>query len=397
MGLSTISITPSAVTVVLRENSISDRIGPFRGLASITAHMGTMLTFFLHMVRGALVSQANLALENAALRQQLGSYLRRKRRPKLKPTDRALWVLLRRIWPAWQVSLAFVKPATVIGWHRQGFRLYWRWKSRARKVGRPRIPRSHIELIQWLTRENLTWGEDRIAEELRLKLGIEHSTSTIRRYMVRRPDPERGQTWRRFLTNHGREVFACDFLVQYTVLFDVVYLFVVMEVASRRVVRVNATRRPTLEWVKGQIREVAGFEDGPAFLVHDNDGIYGQFGGRQSGRAFRCHLDLWLSEVVSICGIPIPYRAPNANARVERFNGTLRREALDHFIFLNEDHIRRMCREYVEFYNRARPSQAIGKIPDPYSELEVPPSDEATQVVALSVLGGLQHDYRVAA
>ena len=359
--------------------------------------MATVLAFFFYIARAALVSRADLALENAALRQQLGTYLRRKHQPKLRPIDRALWVLLHKIWPGWQDSLAFVKPATVIGWHRQGFRLFWRWKSRTSKVGRPPIPRFHIELIRRLSRENPTWGEDRICDELRLKLGIEHSTSTIRKYMVRPRSPADNQTWRRFITNHSREVFACDFLVQYTVRFELVYVFVVMEVASRRIALVNVTARPTLDWVKRQIREVAGFDGGPRFVIHDNDGVYGQFGAWRAGRPYRCHFDEWLWEVMGIRGVPTPYRTPNANAYVERFNRTLRREALDHFIFINERHIRKVCLEYVEFYNRARPSQATGRIPDPYPELEAPPTADATKVLALPVLGGLQHDYRRAA
>jgi hypothetical protein len=136
---------------------------------------------------------------------------------------------------------------------------------------------------------------------------------------------------------------------------------------------------------------------GPRFLVHDNDGIFGQFGARNAERPYRCHLDLWLRETMGIRGVPTPYRAPNANAYVERFNRTLREDALDHFIFFNEGHIRRVCREYVEFYNRARPSQAIGRIPDPYPDLEVPPRETSGCVVGLPVLGGLQHDYRAAA
>ena len=161
--------------------------------------MGTLLGFLFSLAHGMFRSQADLALENAALRQQLGTYLRRGTRPKLGVTDRALWVALRRVWPKWRSSLAFVKPDTVIGWHRQGFRIFWRWKSRTKKVGRPPIPRAHIELIKRMSRENPGWGEDRIAQELRLKLGIEHSTSTVRKYMTRRPSPPGGQSWRRFL------------------------------------------------------------------------------------------------------------------------------------------------------------------------------------------------------
>jgi hypothetical protein len=120
------------------------------------------------------------------------------------------------------------------------------------------------------------------------------------------------------------------------------------------------TTSPSLRWVQQQIREVTAFGNGLRFFIHDNDGIFGQFHERRTGRPFRCHLDLWLERVMGIKGIPTPYGAPNANALVERFNRTLREDALDHFIFLNESHVRRVCREFVEYYNRARPSQATG-------------------------------------
>ena len=107
-------------------------------------------------------------------------------------------------------------------------------------------------------------------------------------------------------------------------------------------------------------------------------------------------LDLWLHAVMGIKGIPIPYGAPNANPHVERFARTLREEALNHFIFLNGDHIRRVVAEFVRYYNGGRPSQAIHAIPDPYPELREPLPKEG-KLIALPVLGGIQHDYRLAA
>ena len=224
-----------------------------------------------------------------------------------------------------------------------------------------------------MSADNPGWGEDRIALELRLKFRVEHSTSTIRRYMVRSRDPRSGHRWRTFIQDHGEEICACDFLVQHTAWFDVVYVFVVMAISTRRIVLINVTTSPTLEWVKQQIRAIAAFGEGPCYLIHDDDGIFGQFRERQADRCFRCHFDRWLFEVMGIKGIPIPYGAPNANAHVERFHRTLREAALNHFIFLSEKHLRRICREFVEYYNRARPSQAIGRIPDPYPELRISP------------------------
>ncbi len=235
--------------------------------------------------------------------------------------------------------------------------MFWRRRSRG-PIGRPRIPGEHIAFIRRISGDHPEWGEDKIAEELAAKFGIQHSASTIRRYMVpRRSTPRGDQTWRTFVRNHAKEVWACDFLTQYTAFFDVVYIFVVMEIGSRRIIHANVTANPTLLWVKQQFREATADDRTPRFLVHDNDGIFGQFGrpvvveakGRR--RSYRCHMDRWLNEVMDIEGIPI---------------------------------------------NGARPSQAIHGIPDPYPESREPPP-KAGKLLALPILGGVLHDYRLVA
>jgi hypothetical protein len=293
--------------------------------------MGTLLSALLAFLRAALRSRTSLALENAALRQQLTIYQRTQRLTRLRCKDRLFWILLRRLWSGWDRALIVVKPETVIAWHRQGFRLLWRRRSMRSKVGRPRIPREHIAFIQRISADHPEWGEDKIAEELAAKFGVDHSPSTIRRYMVPRQGSPRGdQTWRTFVRNHAKEIWACDFLTQYTALFAVVYVFVIMEIGSRRIVHVNVTLSPTLSWVKQQIREATAEVRSPRFLVHDNDGIFGQYGKPVTmekddrTRSYRCHLDRWLDEVMGIEGIPIPYGAPNASPYVERFVRTLR-------------------------------------------------------------------------
>jgi len=222
------------------------------------------------------------------------------------------------------------------------------------EVGRPRIPRMHIAFIQRISSDHPEWGEDKIAEELTAKFAVQHSTSTIRRYMTPRSSKPRGdQTWHTFIRNHAKEVWACDFLTQYTAFFAVSYVFVIMELGSRRIVHVNVTSNPTLSWVKQQIREATVWGQTPRFLVHDNDGVFRQFGrsvkAERDGRkqSYRCHLDFWLDEVMRIERLPIPYAAPNASPYIERFMRTLRGEALDHFIFLSADHIRRVVTDYI--------------------------------------------------
>ena len=240
--------------------------------------MGTLLSALLGLARAALLPRARLAIENAALRQQLTIYQRNQKHPRLRIGDRVFWVVLRRLWSGWDRALIVVKPETVIAWHRRGFRLFWRRKS-GPFVGRPRIPRRHIAFIQRISGDHPEWGEDKIAEELAAKFGVGHSPSTIRRYMVPRGSTPRGdQTWRTFIRNHAKDVWACDFLTQYTALFAVAYVFVIMEVGSRRIVHINVTTNPTLSWVKQQIREATVWDPCPRFLVHDNDGISGQFG-----------------------------------------------------------------------------------------------------------------------
>ena len=194
-------------------------------------------------------------------------------------------------------------------------------------------------------------GSQKIADELYLKFGIKHSPETIRKYRLPRRGPRGNQNWRTFVKNHAKEIFACDFLTQHTIALRVFYIFVVMEVGTRRIVHFNVTGHPTLEWVKQQLRE-ATTNMVPRFLIHDNDGIFGQFDykrrpfaiDRKTGhrRTFRCRLDQWLYECLSITGIPTPYGAPNANPHLERWHRTLREEALRHFVFVSGNHMLRV-------------------------------------------------------
>ncbi len=186
--------------------------------------------------------------------------------------------------------------------------------------------------------------------------------------------------------------------------YSVRYVLVCMEMRSRRVVHVAVTASPTLVWLKQRIREATPFGSVPRFLVHDNDGIFGQFGRRrpgESGRSYRCALDYWLGEVMCIKGIPIPYGAPNTAAHIERFMGSLKRECLNHFLFLSEEHLRRTLTAYIAYYNEGRPHQGIQGIPEfgPGLPRTTPQQtgEGPIKTMARPVLGGLHHDYRLAA
>ena len=169
-------------------------------------------------VVSALKGQRDLTLENVALRHQLMVLQRQSGRPRLRDRDRLFWICLRRRWPGWHRALVLVQPATVVNWHRNGFRAYWRWKSRS-NGGRPRIDREVRELIRDMWRSNPTWGKPRIQAELN-KIGIEVSDSTISKY---RPSQDRppSQSWRAFLDNHLRDVVAIDVFVVPTLTFRV--------------------------------------------------------------------------------------------------------------------------------------------------------------------------------
>jgi putative transposase len=283
-----------------------------------------------------------------------------------------------------------MRPETVVRWHRRGYQVFWRWRSRGR-VGRPRIPRRHIAFIRKISNENPAWGEDRIALELKLKLGVIHAASTIRRYMVDSGRPS--STWRSFLTNHAGQIYALDFTKQVMWDFSVCTVLVIIDHRTRELVQVGVTRHPSLNWVKQQIRDACPW-DGPRFLIHDNDGIFGRLGPKSG---YRSALDAWLHTIMQIRGIPTPYGAPNANAICERVIGTLRRECMTHFIFLSEKHLRETLTEYRVYYNEARPHQGIEGIPVELDEPRAPPGDGETRLVGKAVLGGLHHDYRLAA
>ena len=166
--------------------------------------MNSVAYSLLFMLRSSVRTRAWMQIEILALRHQLVVLQRQKKRVRLGAADRLLWVLLSRIWNQWRSALIIVKPETVIAWHRKGFRLYWRWKSRAGKSGRPSVSREIRELIRQMSTANPLWGAPRIHGEL-LKLGIQISQATVAKYMVRQRKPP-SQTWRTFLDNHVKQL-----------------------------------------------------------------------------------------------------------------------------------------------------------------------------------------------
>jgi transposase InsO family protein len=338
--------------------------------------MNIYISLLFAILRAAFRAQEDVVLENLALRHQLAILMRSARRPRLEPADRLLWCWLSRRWSGWRSAVVVVQPDTIVRWHRTAWRRYWTWRNR-RPPGRPRISAEVRELIQRLARDNPRWGAVRIQGELR-KLGIAVSARSVRRYRrtVKRRPPS--QSWRAFLRNHAPQIWAADFLTVQTLTFHTLYVFFFVTHERRRVVHLNVTAHPTAEWVWRQLIAATPWREQPRYLVRDRDRCYG---AAFIPRALKLGIETLLT----------PVQAPKANAIAERLVGTLRRECLDHLIVVNERHLLRLLREYVNHYNAGRPHRAL--------QLEPPAGTvhlalvSGGRVIARPVLGGLLYEY----
>src|SRR5215472_11155530 len=197
-------------------------------------------------------SRTAFQVENLALRHQLAVLSRSVKRPKLTSADRLLWAWLCEAWSNWQSSLLIVKPETVIGWHRKGFRLFWTWKIRRGQPGRPPVSKEIRQLIRKMSRDNPLWGAPRIHGEL-LKLGIDIGETSVGKYIARRRKPP-SQTWRTFLENHVRTMVSVDFFTVPTVRFQILFVFLVLAHDRRRMQHFGETVHPTAKGNAQQLR-----------------------------------------------------------------------------------------------------------------------------------------------
>ena len=233
----------------------------------------TFLADGMHFVVLCTRSRTAMAAENLFLRKQLAFYQERKVIPRrFDNVTRFILVLLSRGF-AWKNAMVNVTPKTFIGWHRARFRLFWRWKSRPE---RPRIPSELRALIREMARDNPGWGEERIANELLLKLGIQVSPRTVRKYMLKRPpgQPRGDQRWSTFVANHAQAIVACDFLTVVTATFKCLHVFVIIELGTRKLVHIHITDHLTAGWTQQQLREAISSDHGYRFLIHDRDCIF---------------------------------------------------------------------------------------------------------------------------
>ncbi len=251
-------------------------------------------------------SRAELQVENLVLRHQIEILKRTApKRARLTKMDRLFFAWLLRLWPQAAQSIRLVHPKTLVRRHREGFRLYWRWKSR-RRSGRPRIPTEIRALVQQMSAQNPLWGAPRIHGEL-MKLGFHVGQATVSRYLPRRP-PDPYHRWRTFLHNHLDCTASIDFLIVPTLTFKILFVLVVLSHDRRKVVHFDVTANPTAEWTPQQITEAFPWDEAPRFLIRDRHRTY--------GRAFRSRVT-----AMSITDVLTASRSPWQNGYVERIVG----------------------------------------------------------------------------
>ena len=342
--------------------------------------MKTTLIPLLSTLVGLFQSRTHLHLEVLALRQQLAMVTQRdQRRFRFRQRERLFWVWLYTLWPGCLDTLRILKPDTLVRWHRRGFRLYWTWRYRIRRGGRPRTPKEIRSLIRRISQDNPLWGAPRVHGEL-LMLGIEVSQSTVAKFMIRRRGPP-SQSWRTFLRNQAPELACIDLFTVPTVTFRILYVIVVLRLERRRVMHFNVTEHPTSQWAGQQIVEAFPWNEAPRYLLRDRDSVY--------GARFRCRIQsLGIEEVLTAP------RSPWQNPYVERLIGSIRRECLNHVIVYNDRHLQRILRAYFAYYQTTRTHLSLDKqCPQP-RRIDI---QKPGKIIAFPHVGGLHHEYRRAA
>jgi putative transposase len=301
--------------------------------------MISFLIGFLAFLNAFFRSRYSLGLEILALRQQLRVLKRKHPRPRLRVEDRIFWILLRRLWPTSSNVLVIVKPEPVAAWHRTGFRLFWRIRSRPKSAGRPIINAEVRDFIRRMAEENPGWGAPRIREI----------------------------------------IAAMDFFTVPTLTFRVLYCFFVIEHGRRRILYFNVTEHPTGPWIVQQLRETLRESCQYRYVILDRDGKFGEE----------------VAELLTSSGMK-PTRtsaaSPWQNGIAERWIGSCRRELLDHVIVLNDAHLRRLIRDYISYYHADRIHDSLKKDTPAMRPVSSKPGQSA-RLVSLPRIGGLHHRY----
>jgi len=259
---------------------------------------------------------------------------RRHPRPCLRDTDRRFWIVACHWFIRWRETLIIVQPETVLGWHRKGWKAYWRWWSRqSGRSGRRRIDPELRALIRRMARENPLWGQSRIQAEL-ARLGFKVCARTVAKYMRKPYDGTPSPGLRQFLKQHAKAIWACDLFTVRTIWFRTLYVFFVIHHGTREVIQVRVTAHPTVQWLSQQMVEACDSErESPCYLIHDRDCCYGAVFNRRV-------------RALGSKQIRTPVKAPRANAIAERWVRSVRTECLDHLFIFGHQHLQKLLNEY---------------------------------------------------
>ena len=338
-------------------------------------------------IRLKMKSNDAIIYENLILRSQLSLFQEQVvdgKRPKRRATPffRILMVMMAKLFPGWKSALIIVKPETVIRWHKTCFKFLWRLKSR--KPGRPKTSMKTIALIKRIHKENPLLSPEKIHEMLvNLNVSDAPAPNTIAKYLqsIRKPPSEKQlQSWRTFLKNEN--LWSMDFFVVPTLRFQILYVFIIVDHARRRIRKFGVTAHPTAEWTIQQIRDATPFGKQPRYLLHDNDSIFTAE-----------NLQGFLSKS-GIKSVRTAFHSPWQNGICERTVGIIRQEALNHIIPLDEKHLRYILHQYIhKYYNPHRTHQGIG-CQTPEITPSLPRTTMAeTSLAPTELLGGLYHTY----
>ena len=335
----------------------------------------------------ALCARSNTTkeIEILVLRHQLAVLQRRTPRPRISWTDRALIAALTRLLPVRRRLGLLVTPATVLRWHHQ--LITRRWTTQPTRPSRPAIPAGLRRLVCRFATENPTWGYRRVHGEL-AGLGYQIGASTVWKILHHAGiDPasrRAGPSWAQFLRAQAHGILACDLLHLDTITLHRLYVFFVIEHATRRVHILGVTAHPTAAWLTQQARNLLMDLDDAGrrirFLIRDRDA------------KFTTAFDTVLT-AIDVRIIKTPVRAPRANAIAERFVGTIRRELLDRILIINQRHATAVLRQYERHYNDHRPHRTLGQAA-PLRLLPEHTTTDPQRVRRRDRLGGLIHEYQ---
>ena len=357
---------------------------------AIISFLQEWFQFFACFIKTLVTSTLAKDMEILALRSQLSiiqqEILNQKiQKPRFTPASRQLWVLLSQILPDWQSTLFIVKPETVAAWHNKAFKVFWKLKSR--KPGRPKISPGTIALIKWISKENPLLSPEKIHDRL-VALGIADAPApnTISKYLPstrKTPSEKQIQSWKTFLANHSKQIWAMDFLVVPTLYFNILYVLIILSHARRKIEHFAFTTNPTSDWVAQNIREATPYDNVPKYLIHDNDCIFTS----QALQKFLANVNIKSKKTA--------FHAPWQNGYCERVIGTLRRELLNHVIPRNKRHLEYLLREYIfRYYNTVRTHQGIHCQTPIMSEILPETLADKSVLISEPILGGLYHSYK---